>query len=402
MAKIVFFNIPAYGHTHPTLGVVQELVRRGHSVWYFSYDLFKERIEAVGADFISCDAVDIQMNPTKEDQDRVGKDLGFSIMLLTNTTLAMDEMVCGKLEEIKPDCIIADSMAVWGRFAALKMNIPFVSSTTTFAFNRYSAKIMKPSFAQVFAMLKAMPSMRRDIRKLRSAGYPVKNGLSLIQNDNDTDTLVYTSSLFQPCADTFSSHYAFIGPCVSGRESAAVPSAEMKSELDGRKLIYISLGTVNNNLPDFYRCCIQAFRDCDVDVMMAVGKDLPLVQLGEIPESFIVKPSVDQLDVLRRAAVFISHGGMNSVNESLSFEVPLVLTPQTPEQGAVAARAVQLNAGVLLKEIRPETIRQTVEQVLQDQSIKESIAVIARSFRQAGGAKAAAEAIERKLRSGSF
>ena len=59
MSKIVFFCIPAHGHTNPTLGVVRELVARGHQVWYYSYNTMREKIESAGAAFVSCDAYDI-------------------------------------------------------------------------------------------------------------------------------------------------------------------------------------------------------------------------------------------------------------------------------------------------------------------------------------------------------
>lgn len=59
--KIIFFCIPAHGHTNPTLAVVKELVARGHEVWYYSYDTMKEKIETTGAKHISCD-IDIIMS----------------------------------------------------------------------------------------------------------------------------------------------------------------------------------------------------------------------------------------------------------------------------------------------------------------------------------------------------
>ena len=45
MSKIVFFCIPAFGHTNPTLQVVKELISQGHQVIYYSYNLLKEKIE---------------------------------------------------------------------------------------------------------------------------------------------------------------------------------------------------------------------------------------------------------------------------------------------------------------------------------------------------------------------
>ena len=56
MSTIVFFCIPAYGHTNPTLGVVRELAARGHKVVYYSYDTMRKPIEAAGAAFVSCNA----------------------------------------------------------------------------------------------------------------------------------------------------------------------------------------------------------------------------------------------------------------------------------------------------------------------------------------------------------
>ena len=97
------------------------------------------------------------------------------------------------------------------REVAKKLGIPFISSTTTFAFNRYSVKVMKQNGGQMLKMLLAMPKINRDLQRLRDRGYPIKNILDIIQNDDRTDTIVYTSPEFQPCADTFSDKYAFVG-----------------------------------------------------------------------------------------------------------------------------------------------------------------------------------------------
>ena len=133
MSRIVFFCIPAHGHTNPTLGVVKELVCRGHEVWYYSYNIMREKIESLGATFVSCDDYDIETKLKSKDSSRIGKDIAFSTKILVDTTLALDHKVCSEMAELKPDCIVADSMALWGKAIALKLNIPLVSSTTTFA-----------------------------------------------------------------------------------------------------------------------------------------------------------------------------------------------------------------------------------------------------------------------------
>lgn len=387
MSKIVFFCIPAHGHTNPTLGVVRELVNRGHEVWYYSYEPFREKIENAGAKFIPCDEYDAELKMKPEDAARVGKDLAFSTKILVDTTLSLDEMVCKAMDELKPDCVVADSMAVWGKAVALKQNIPFVSSTTTFAFNQHSAKIMKQSIGQLFSLIFSMPKINKDLKRLQKKGYPIDNILSIIQNDNDTNTIVYTSKEFQPCADTFSDKYSFVGP--------SIRDAESEIEKGNRPLLYISMGTVNNVMLKLYKNCIEAFKDGEYNVIMSVGKNTDVNKLGEIPDNFKVYDMVDQISVLRKADAFITHCGMNSVNESLYHEVPLVMFPQTSEQGGVARRVSDLGAGVYLEKNDAAEIRKAVKKILDDGSYKKNASVIADSFKNSGGVVEAADAILR-------
>ena len=107
MSKIVFFCIPAHGHTNPTLGVVKELIARGHQVWYYSYSSMEEAIRAAGAVFVPCDAYDPQTDLTPEDGERVGKDLAFSTRLIVDMTLALDDAVLRDMEALEPDVIVA-------------------------------------------------------------------------------------------------------------------------------------------------------------------------------------------------------------------------------------------------------------------------------------------------------
>ena len=375
--RIVFFCIPAYGHTNPTLGVVRELCARGH-------EMMRGRIEAAGAKFVACDAYDCERRLTPADGARVGKDIAFSTHVLVDTTLALDDMVCADMERLKPDCIVADSMAVWGKAVARKLGVPFVSSTTTFAFNRYSAKIMKQD-GGLIKMLLAMPKINRDLKRLRDKGYPIHNILDILQNDDATDTVVYTSPEFQPCSETFSDRYAFVGPIVRETKETVEKTRET--------LVYISMGTVNNDLLPLYRACVGAFRDGKHQVILSAGEQVDLAALGELPENVAVYPRVDQIAVLEKADVFVSHCGMNSASESLYFGVPLVLLPQTAEQGGVAERVFQLGAGIRPAAQDASGIRAAVERVLMDRNYRESAERIRDGFRRCGGARAAADKI---------
>ena len=385
MRKIVFFCIPAHGHTNPTLGVVRELVSRGHQVWYYSYSFLREKIEAAGAIFVSCDDYNMEQKLSPADSARMGKDLAFSTRILTDTTLALDDKVCADMKLLKPDCIVADSMAIWGKAVALKLNIPFVSSTTTFAFNQASAKIMKQSIGEMIKTLFALPKVQKDVRRLQKKGYPVKNILDILQNDNQTHTIVYTSPEFQPCAETFSDRYVFVGP--------SIRPVTQTIEKTREKLIYISMGTVNNNLLSFYKTCLSAFENTPYQVILSVGNLVSLNEFGKLPEQISVFSHVDQIAVLKKADIFISHCGMNSVNESLYFGVPLIMLPQTSEQSGVAERVSQLGAGIRLHKPDADAIRNAVEKIFADGSYKQNACKISDGFQKCSGARGAADKI---------
>lgn len=385
MSKIVFFCIPAHGHTNPTLGVVEELVKRGHEVWYYSYNNFRDKIEAKGAKFVSCDDYDMEQKLDAKDATRIGKDLAFSTQILVDTTLALDAKVCEDMRMLQPDCIVADSMALWGKAVALKLRIPFVSSTTTFAFNQYSARIMKQGIGQLMRMVFSMGKINKNIKRLQDNGYPIKNILEIIQNDNETNTIVYTSKEFQPYSETFSDKYSFVGPSVR-------PVSQLV-EKKKDKLVYISMGTVNNDMLNLYKNCITALKDTNYQVIMSVGDLVHIKELGNLPENITVYSHVDQIAVLNIADVFLSHCGMNSVNESLYYQVPLVMYPQTSEQGGVATRVLQVGAGIRLKKANPVEIRKAIDEVLENSIYYKNAVSISEGFKSCPGAIGAADKI---------
>ena len=381
--KIAWFCIPAHGHTNPTLGLVKTLTDAGHQVWYFSFEQFREKIESAGAKFISCDEFNFEMEDNGN-ADRVGKDIVYATELLVSSTLALDEMTSRFIEEIRPDLVVSDSVAFWGKLAAMKHGLPYVSSTTTFAFNRYSAKYMQNSAWDIVKMLIAMPRINKQLKRLRDKGYPVKSLLDILQNDNNTNTIVYTSKYFQPCSETFSDRYHFIGPSIRPIIKPVEKTAD--------KLVYISMGTVNQNR-EFYRNCIHVLGQTDWQVIISMGNNSEHYEA--LSDNIQIYETVDQMAVLSVADAFITHCGMNSTSEGLFFQVPLVLFPQTSEQDAVAKRVEELGAGVRLKSISEEDVILALQQVLNEPEYKNNAVKISESFQACGGAGEAKSFLEK-------
>jgi len=385
MRSIMFFCIPAHGHHNPTIPVVKELVNRGNNVRYYSFTEFREKIEKTGAEFIACD----EWLPEISDTVSGGEEtMSVTEMTVTDLqiTAAMDSFLSSQVEEFRPDVIVADSVCFWGKLIARKYNIPLVVSTTTFAFNKYSSSYMKSSFSEIKDLICGQKKIKAELKNLEKYGYHEKSIMPLVKNDNYTDTIVYASEKYQPCSKTFSKHYAFVGPSLN----ADMP-VDKKSH---RPLIYISLGTVVSNKPDFYNKCIEALKNEDADVIISCGRAVDPDSLKNESENIKIYKSVSQIEVLAKANVFLTHNGMNSTSESLYMATPMVLFPQTNEQRAVARRVSELGAGLELKDEGVNSIRDAVAEVLKNKNYADAAEKCSEDFRSAPGPKGAADFIE--------
>ena len=213
MKRVAFFCIPAHGHTNPMLPVAAELVKRGNTVRFYSFDEFKDKINATGAAFISCDAY----LPELSEQEKAGlKNVSTTEMTVQDIriTLGMDSYLEEEFKSFRPDVVYTDSVCFWGKLNAWKHHVPMVVSTSTFAFNQLSSQYMKNTPKEMADMILGLPRVSKELKKLEPYGYHVKGALSLVQSDNQTDSIVYTSRRFQPYAESFSDHYTFVGPSV--------------------------------------------------------------------------------------------------------------------------------------------------------------------------------------------
>ena len=365
------------------LPVAAELVRRGNRVRFYSFAEFSEKIRATGADFCACDAFLPKL--TAQQAKKLAR-VSTTEMTLQDirTTRAMDSFLDAEYADFLPDAVYCDAVCFWGKLSAAKHGVPLVISTSTFAFNQLSAQYMRHSPRELCDLIFGLPKISKELKSLAPLGYRFKGALALVQSDNQTDNVVYTSRTFQPYAESFSAHYAFVGPSVF---SKTPPNKQ-----NPRPLVYISMGTVLHDRPDFYQTCIRALRDEPVDVMISCGSKVDPETLAA--PNVKAYPRVDQLEILSKADVFLTHCGMNSVSESLYMGCPMVLYPQTGEQQAVARRTKELGAGALLTDDTADGIRAAVREILKSPSYAAAASACSRDLRACGGAAAAADFLE--------
>jgi MGT family glycosyltransferase len=187
-----------------------------------------------------------------------------------------------------------------------------------------------------------------------------------------------------------------VGPSIAERDE----TLDFSLDFGEGPLVYISLGTILNINVTFYQYCFEAFGGTEKQIVLSAGADTDLHSIGAVPKNFVVRNHVPQLEILKRADVFVTHGGMNSVSEGLWYGVPLVVIPQGSDQYLVARRVETLKAGVALdkRKITPEALRQAVDSVALDEGILANIETIQDSFREAGGFGKAADKVMRATR----
>ena len=138
----------------------------------------------------------------------------------------------------------------------------------------------------------------------------------------------------------------------------------------------------------------KALKDENVEVIISCGKAVDANSLGALPDNIKVFPYVDQLDVLSRTSVFITHCGMNSVSESLYMASSMAFYPQTNEQEAVARRAYEIGAGEYLRDDSVDGIKKTVRTLLADPKYLRAAKACSDDFKSCPGVKGAADFIE--------
>lgn len=207
--------------------------------------------------------------------------------------------------------------------------------------------------------------------------------------------LVYTSRYFQPLVERLDDSFIFSGPSIVPRNDAPTFSYE-RLHTPYKQTVYISMGTILNRDIDFYKICFTAFHDLPVQFILSSGKQTNIEPLVDyIPDNFIIRPYLPQLEVLQHVDAFLTHAGMNSTSEALYYNVPLVMLPLTSDQPLVARRVQELGAGVIVDKnnLTPEALRTALLEVLNNASYKQQACVIGETLRQAGGYKQAAAAI---------
>ncbi len=386
--KFIFLTLPAYGHLNPTLGVAKELVRRKHKVIVYNTEDFRGKIEKTGAEFrpppIKIKIPDLRVMQNAE--------------IIAKLNLQVTRQILPYLERMieieKPDCVLHDAMNLWGKLSGIRSKTPSVSLVTSMVLHpavllKYT-KFLLPDYFRLIKHTKDTFQIFKDYRNLyKKVGRRVPFITDMFINSEKLN-LVFTSKYFQPCSDRLSRQFKFVGPIIYER-----PEDPLPVNTAGKPIIYIALGTIYNDNTQLYRTFIKILSDTPYRIYLSYGNHIKPQDLGEIPENITIGSYLPQLSILKKASLFISHGGMNSVNESLYFGVPMLFFPFIQEQKANASRVEELGAGISWnkKPVEKENFLGTINELMADQKYKQNAKKISKTLKDAGGYNRAADLI---------
>lgn len=401
MAHIAFFILPAAGHVNPTLSVARELVARGHRVTYALSENYAERVLATGAELLPYpldeDRFLATMVPQQDSDAYTDQDEFVNMMKwmldLTEQTLPEFER---HFDEHRPDVFVCDPSSFWsGHILAAKWGIPVIRSTPTYVANEHWSLHPPVDPAEEQAEDPETGALFGRISELMAAQGVDKSIGDFAAEVHSGPALVYLPKAFQYAGDTFGEEVNFVGPCTSANSF----HGDWEAPASGRPLVLITLGTLYNKQPEFFRACVEAFADVEWDVVIAHAGGVAEGELGEVPPHIQVHRFVPQGAVLPHAALMINHGGTSTVLQCVSENVPVICVPQMAELHATANRAVELGVGakILRKDVSPELIRETALAVVADDAIRAGVAKLRREIEAAGGPVAAADAVEALL-----
>lgn len=390
MARFLFAVPPLTGHVNPTVPVAAELVRRGHDVAWTGLPGVTERLLPPGARFLDA-AGDRWAREVDARFDRRPDLRGAAAYkflqeeVLVPMCRVMVDGVDAAVEEFGADVLVSDQQALAGAVVGRRRAMVWATSATT------SAELVDP--------LAGLAKVAADTHAARvalqvEAGVPravaERGDLRL----SDHLVLAYTSPALVGeglVAVTGQAPVTFVGPSTLGRPE--VDDMAWDRIDPALPLVLVSLGTLNAEAgARFWQVAAEAFRGQPWQGLFIAPPGL----VPDPPGNVLVRERVPQLGVLRRAAAVVTHGGHNTVCESLAAGLPLVVAPIRDDQPVIADQVVRAGAGVRVKfaRVRAEQLRDAVASALGDAGLRAGAQRMAAELASLGGASAAAEALE--------
>ncbi len=386
MAKIAIVVIPFWGHINPTLSVGKVLLNRGHQVTWFLPHVLQGLIIPKGGDIKYTNSnnpseINRIVNLMEACKSKPAFEGVKYVMenVLMPLSIAMYKGLSELLDEYKPDLIVHDEQTYVGAFTGYEKQIPVV--TTHAAPSGIFEEVHMNNIKQWYFS---------SLKKLQNRLKIVSSELHYMSNELG---LVFCPKLLNNPSDKLS-FQKFVGPCIDVERDYSEDFDFSQIKSPNKKNVLVSIGTLlSNEAPKFYNRIVNEFKDCSYNIIVTTNPEI----IDKWPQNFIVSKRIPYLEVLRYVDVVITHGGANTVCDSIGLGIPLVVIPMAYDQYYLGDQIAENKLGFRFryKRLKDYILRQSVDQMLESNNIyKQNVDRLSRRFKEAGGANKAAEYIE--------
>ena len=366
--NILFIPGVLHGHFTGDVEIIKLLVSLGYNVTCWVLDTFAERLKDTGAkiEVYSIDRSDFDKLPPGFPK------LANNAKIISRSYDAIFTMFLR--DKPKYDYLLHDMF-----FNCSEIN-------KIFKFPISNIITIYPSFCLTDAKEILLADKRAEEMKPLNKKYNLSLGdyVSYIYHPPSNNKLILTSRLFHIRGNEVDKSFHFIGPSIEERK---IDNKFNFKKDPNKKLIYISLGTLINQNNQFYLLCIEGFKNSEkYQVLMSVGNDTDMKIFKELPSNFSVFNYVVQTEVLKQTDIFITHGGLNSVQEGLLNRVFLIVIPIVNDSFENAKMVEELEAGISLnfKNLNVDTLRNAVNTIENNrEKYQKGIEKIFNSFQEA-------------------
>ncbi|MFI1223416.1 MULTISPECIES: macrolide family glycosyltransferase [unclassified Streptomyces] len=377
---------PIVSHVLPGLGLIRELVARGHRVSYADDPAVADLITATGAEFVPCTT----LLPVA-DNNWPADPVAAMDLFLDDAVQALPQLHTA-YDHDPADLYLYDIGAYAARALAESQGRSLMQLSPSFvAWEGYED--------EVAAHLRALPGATAYREKF--AHWLAGCGAATLDVDAFSGpparALALIPRAMQPSADKVDSErVTFVGPCFDARADLDRWTRPEGAE----NVLLVSLGSAYTRRPDFYRQCIAAYGNLPGwHVVLQIGKYTDPRELGDIPPNVDVHSWVPQRAILEQADAFVTHAGMGGCGEGLLAGVPMIAVPQGAEQFMNADRLVELGVArrIDTPDATAETLRAALDELVTDPGTARRSARLRAEARSEGGIPRAAALIEDML-----
>ena len=413
MTHFGIISPPVPGHIHPFAALGRELISRGHRVTCLQMLDLEEKIRSEGLDFEPLGS-DHPRGSLRASLDTLGRLKGlsalrFTVQAVARTTVIVCRDAPDAIRRLKIDALLVDQMEPAGGTVADHLGIPFITICNALALNR--DPIAPPPFSPWRYRTSRWASARNAMGYAISGWltHPVTRVVAEYRNRWKLPPLASPDDSFSRLAQicqmpreldfprvALPHHFHYVGPL---RRPLQRQIEFPWERLDGRPVVYASLGTLQNTREPLFRCFADACRELDVQLVISHGGGLTDAQAANLPGSPLVVRYAPQEELLSRAQLTLTHAGLNTVLDSLTHGVPMVAVPITYEQPAIARRLEWHGCGesMSLSEVTVSRLRRKLIAVMGNPHYRDAAARIRAAISTAGGVVRATAVIETAL-----